>query len=163
MFGCAIVSTRWRTQLTKEEGMKKWLSGNRGTVAMILTWTLGWGLGFGGLMELYDPDGRIADVWPTALAIPGFVGGVVFSALLRIAERDRSFDEVSFARYAVWGVVTGLVLGVLTIPAKVGDVRPGAAGMIGIAIVLGAVAAIGSAVFFRLIARRQTPVFASRP
>ena len=137
--------------------MKKWLSGARGTIAMILTWTVGWGLGFGGLMELYDPQGQIGDVWPTALAVPGFIGGVVFSALLRIAEGSRSFDEVPLARMATWGVVTGLVLGVLTIPAKVGDVSPGAAGMIGIATVLGTVAAIGSAVFFRLIARRQTP------
>jgi hypothetical protein len=140
--------------------MKKWLRGNRGTFAMILTWTVGWGLGFGGLMELYDRDGKILDVWPTALAIPGFIGGIVFAALLRIADGDRSFDEVSFARFATWGVLTGLVLGLLTIPAKVGDVSPGAAGMIGIGTVLGLVAAIGSAVFFRLIARRQAPAVA---
>jgi hypothetical protein len=141
--------------------MKKWLSGNRGTLMMIVTWTLGWGLGFGGLMELYDPDGKIGDVWPTALAIPGFIGGIVFSVLLRIAERDRSFDEVSLARFLTWGVVTGLVLGLLTIPAKVGDVSPGAFGMIGFATVLGAVAAIGSSVFFRIIAR-QAPAVAPR-
>ena len=136
--------------------MRKWLSGVRGTILMILIWTVGWGLGFGGLMELYDPAGEIGDVWPTALAIPGFVGGIVFSALLWISERGRSFNEVALARFAAWAVVTGLVLGVLTIPAKVGDVSPGAAGMIGIATVLSTVAAIGSAVFFRLIARRQT-------
>jgi hypothetical protein len=127
---------------------------------MILTWTVGWGLGFGGLMELYDPDGQIGDVWPTALAVPGFIGGIVFSALLWIAEGGRRFDEVSFARMVTWGVTTGLLLGVLTIPAKVGDVSPGALGMIGIAIVLGAVAGLGSAIFFRLIARRQTPAVA---
>jgi len=140
--------------------MTKWMSGTRGTVAMILTWTVGWGLGFGGLMELYDPHGQIGDVWPTALAIPGFVGGIVFSALLRIAEGRRTFDEVSLARFVTWGVVTGLVLGLLTIPAKVGDVSPGALGMIGIATVLSVVAALGSAIFFRLIARRQTPALA---
>jgi peptidoglycan/LPS O-acetylase OafA/YrhL len=140
--------------------MKKWLSGSRGTIAMVLTWTLGWGLGFGGMMELYDPHGQIGDVWPTALAVPGFIGGVVFSALLRIAEGRRSLDEVSIARYAIWGVVTGLVLGVLTIPAKVGDVSPVAAGMIGIATALSAVSAIGSEDFFRLIARRKTPAIA---
>lgn len=50
--------------------------------------------------------------------------------------------------------MTGLVLGVLTIPAEVGDVSPGAAGMIGLGTALGIVAAIGSAVFCRLIARR---------
>jgi hypothetical protein len=134
--------------------MKQWLSGTRGTVLMVLLWTVGWGLGFGGLMELYDPAGEIGDVWPTALAIPGFIGGVVFSALLRIAEGRRRFDEVSLARFAGWGVVTGLVLGGLSVVAKVGDVSPGAAGMIGIATALGAMAAIGSAVFVRLVARR---------
>jgi hypothetical protein len=137
--------------------MKKWLSGGTGTAAMVLIWTLGWGLGFGGLMELYDPHGQIGDVWPTALAIPGFIGGIVFSALLRIAEGGRSFDDVSLGRMAAWGAVAGLVLGVLTIPAKVGDVSPGAAGMIGIGTALGAVAGLGSAVFFRLLARRQKP------
>ena len=140
--------------------MTKWMSGTRGTVAMILTWAVGWGLGFGGLMELYDPHGQIGDVWPTALALPGFVGGIVFSALLRIAEGRRNFDEVSLARFVTWGVVTGLALGLLTIPAKVGDVSPGALGMIGIATVLSVVAALGSAIFFQLIARRQTPALA---
>jgi hypothetical protein len=132
--------------------MKKWMSGIRGAVLMVVLWVIGWGLGFGGIMELVDPDGKIQDVWPTLLAIPGFIGGVLFSLLLLIAERRRSFDEISVVRFALWGVVTGLVLGVLTIPAEVGDVSPGAAGMIGIAAVLGVVAAIGSAIFFRLLA-----------
>jgi hypothetical protein len=142
--------------------MTKWMSGTRGTVAMILTWTVGWGLGFGGLMEIYDPAGKIGDVWPTVLALPGFLGGIVFAALLWIAEARRRFDEVSLARMVGWGVVTGLVLGLLTIPAKVGDVSPGAAGMIGIMTALSAVAAIGSAVFFRLLARFATPAVARR-
>ncbi len=94
--------------------MKKSQSGRRGTVAMILLWIVGWGLGFGGLIEAFvDPSGAIGDIWLTAMAIPGFIGGAVFSALLRIAEGRRSFDEVSLARFATWGVVTGLVLGVL--------------------------------------------------
>jgi len=132
--------------------MKKWMSGIRGAVLMVVLWVIGWGLGFGGIMELVDPDGKIQDVWPTLLAIPGFIGGVLFSLLLLITERRRSFDEISVVRFALWGVVTGLVLGVLTIPAEVGDVSPGAAGMIGIAAVLGVVAAIGSAIYFRLLA-----------
>ena len=132
--------------------MKKWMSGIRGAVLMVVLWVIGWGLGFGGIMELVDPDGKIQDVWPTLLAIPGFIGGVLFSLLLLITERRRSFDEISVVRFALWGVVTGLVLGVLTIPAEVGDVSPGAAGMIGIAAVLGVVAAVGSAIFFRLVA-----------
>ncbi|MDQ3674467.1 MAG: hypothetical protein M3365_08850 [Gemmatimonadota bacterium] len=121
---------------------------------MILIWTVGWGLGFGGLMELYDPDGKIGDVWPTVFAIPGFIGGILFCALLRVAEGGRRFDEVSLARFATWGLVTGLVLGLLTIPAKVGDASPGALGMIGIMTVLSTVAALASAAVFRFVARR---------
>ena len=85
--------------------MRKWLSGVRSTILMILIWTVGWGLGFGGLMELYDSAGEIGDVWPTALAIPGFIGAAVFSALLRAAEGRRRFDEVSLVRFAASGSV----------------------------------------------------------
>ncbi len=142
--------------------MNKWLTGVRGTVLMILTWTVGWGLGFGGLMELYDPSGRIEDVWPMALAIPGFIGGIVFCTLFRIAEAPRGFDEVSLGRVATWGVVTGLTLGVLGIAAGVGSDAPRAvAMMMGITAALGAVAAFGSAVFFRLLSR-QMPTLAER-
>src|SRR5687768_4240076 len=117
--------------------MKKWMSGIRGAILMTVLWIVGWGLGFGGIMEAFvDPDGKIQDVWPTLLAIPGFIGGVIFSVLLAIAERGRSFDEVSLVRFALWGAVTGVVIGLLTIPAEVGDVSPGAAGMTGIATAL---------------------------
>jgi hypothetical protein len=136
--------------------MKKWLSGIRGTVAMILTWTVGWGLGFGGLIEAFvDPSGAIVDIWFTMMAIPGFVGGVVFSALLRLAEGRRSFDEVPLARMATWGVVTGLVLGgSLAVASRVATVLSLApAALIGIMAALGMVAALGSAGFFRLAAR----------
>ena len=127
------------------------MSGIRGSMLMIVLWVVGWGLGFGGIMELIDPDGKIQDVWPTLLAIPGFIGGVIFSALLAIVERRRSFDDVSLVRFAFWGAVTGVAIGLLTIPAEVGDVSPGAAGMIGIATLLGMVAGFGSGVFFRLV------------
>ncbi len=137
--------------------MKKWMSGIRGTILMILLWIVGWGLGFGGLIEAFvDPDGDILDIWFTAMAIPGFIGGVVFSALLQIAEGRRSFDEVSLARFATWGVVTGLVIGVIAI-AKGIEMSLAPAAMIGITTALGIVAAIGSAVFFRLVARWRAP------
>jgi hypothetical protein len=161
--------------------MKKWLTGTRGTVVMILTWTVGWGLGFAGLIEAFvDPHGEFLDVWPTAMAIPGFLGGVVFSALLRIAEGRRSFDEASLARAAAWGGVTGLLLAVIAatgvaglISRVISHVALGLAAAFGAgsdnlrgpaAIVimagLSAVAGVGSSVFFRLVARRQTPAVA---
>ena len=143
--------------------MKKWMTGVPGVVLMILTWTLGWGLGFGGLMELYDPAGKIEDVWPMVLGIAGLAGGIVFSVLLRMAEGRRRLDEVSPARYATWGVVTGLVLGVLAVALGVGSDAPGSiAAMIGVLAALCTVAAIGSAVFFRLLARVQVRTLAGR-
>ncbi len=136
--------------------MKKWMSGIRGAALMIGLWVVGWGLGFGGTMELVDPDGRIQDVWPTLLAIPGLIGGTIFSILLSLAERGRRFYEISLVRIGLYGAFTGLLLGLLTIPAEVGDVSPGAAGMVGIGSGLGLVAGIGSGLFCRLVTRRRT-------
>ena len=137
--------------------MRNWLSGIRGAIALIILWIIGWGLGFGGIMEVIDPNGEIEDVWPAVLAIPGVIGGIIFSIALLIAERGRSFDEISLLRFALWGAATGLILGLLSIPAEVGDVSPGASGMIAIATVLGVIAGFGSGVFFRLVARWSAP------
>lgn len=142
--------------------MKKWFSGIRGTILMILLWIVGWGLGFGGLIEAFvDPDGDILDIWFTAMAIPGFIGGVVFSALLRIAEGGRSFDEVSLVRFAIWGAVTGFMIGGIAM-AKGIELTLTTGKIFVITTTLGVVAAIGSAVFFRLVARGQTPAVAGR-
>jgi len=132
------------------------MSGIRGMVLMIVLWVIGWGLGFGGIMEAFvDPDGKIQDVWPTLLAIPGLIGGVIFSGLLAVGERGNRFDEISLFIFALFGGVAGLVIGLLTIPAGVGDISPGATGMIGIGTALGIVAGFGSGVFFHLLGRRQ--------
>lgn len=127
------------------------MSGIRGSILMTVLWVIGWGLGFGGIMEIVDPDGKIQDIWLTVLAVPGFIGGVIFSVLLAIAEHGRRFDQIALVRFVIWGGVTGVVIGLLTIPAEVGDVSPGAAGMTAIATVLGLIAGIGSGVFFRLV------------
>ena len=134
--------------------MKGWMSGIRGAVLMIASWTIGWGLGFGGIMEaFFDPDGKIQDVWLTVLAVPGFIGGVVFSAILVLVERGSSFEEIALLRFALWGAATGILLGLLSIPAEIGDVSPGALGMIGIGTVLGIVAGLGSGIVCRLVQR----------
>ncbi len=142
--------------------MKKWLRRIRGAVGMGLTWAAGWAL-VGVLIELFiDPMGSLVDVWPTALAIPGFLGGAVFSAVLRIAEGRRRFDELSLPRFGFWGTVTGLLLGVLAVSAGVASgTFPGlwlrAAIIIGPTTLLSAVSAVGSALLFRYAAREQPP------
>lgn len=137
--------------------MKRWLTGIRGAVVMILTWTVGWGLGFGGLIEAFvDPSGAIIDIWFTAMAIPGFLGGVLFSALLRLTEGGRGFHELPLLRCAGWGALTGLVLGGLALVTVLAQAPALAAtGMVALAMALGAVAGVGSARFFRLVARGQ--------
>lgn len=152
--------------------MKEWLSGFRGAVVMTLTWIVGWGVGFGGLMEAFvDPHGELVDIWPALMGFAGFIGGAVFCALLRISSGGRRFDEVSLARIATWGVVTGLILGVLAVASGLtSDIaidQPyqrsmAPTVMIGITTALSAVAAIGSALFFRLLAKGETTAVASR-
>ena len=134
--------------------MSNWMRGPRGAIVVVLLWIIGWGIGFGGIMELVDPDGKVQDVWLTVLAVPGLIGGIVFAALFLLAERGKRFDEVSLTRFIMWGAVTGMILGLLSIPAEVGDVSPGAVGMIGLGTVLGTVAGLGSGVFLRLVGRR---------
>lgn len=91
--------------------MKKWLRRTRAAIVMGLTWGIAWGLVGGFIMEaIADPHGRILDMWPQTLAIPGFLGGVVFSVVLWLTERRRRFDELSLGRVAVSGAVAGLLL-----------------------------------------------------
>lgn len=85
---------------------------------MGLTWFAVW-VGAGFLMEVFDPNGQIADIWPAVLGIPGFFGGVAFSVVLGIAAGRRRFDELSLPRFAAWGAVAGLLLG--TLPFALGD------------------------------------------
>ena len=151
--------------------MNKWLSGFRGAFVMTLTWVLGWGVGFGGLMEAFvDPRGELVDIWPALMAFAGFIGGIVFCALLWISG-SRRFDDVSLVRIPTFGVVTGLVLGFLAVAIGLTRdiaidqpyVRPiTPAVLIGITTALGTVAAIGSALFFRLLAQGDTRAVARR-
>ena len=134
----------------------------RGAILTIVLWVIGWGIGFGGIMELVDPDGKVQDVWPTVLAIPGLIGGVIFAAILLITESKRPYVDVSLVRFALLGAAAGLVLGILSIPAEVGDVSPGAAGMIGLGTALGSVAGFGTGVFFRLIGWWRASTVAQR-
>jgi hypothetical protein len=145
--------------MTATVAKQRWLGGIRGTVVMILTWTVGWALGFGGLIEAFvDPSGKIIDIWFTTMAIPGFGGGALYSALLRIAERGHKLHEVPLVRTAAWGAVTGLALGVFAVATVLAHAPSRAAAvMIGIATGLGAVSGIASAVFFRVVGARLAP------
>lgn len=116
--------------------MNQWLRRTRGALGVALTWAAGWalaGLLIGGTSLLlpglpWDVVFEVFDAPLPALAVPGFFGGLFFSAVLGFAARRRRLDELSLPRFAAWGALAGLVLGLLP-AAMVGvglaSVRPG--------------------------------------
>jgi hypothetical protein len=98
--------------------MKPWMRRLRGAIGMGVTWAIAWALGglmIGVLSNLVPalPWHLFFDVFDAplpALAIPGFVGGALFSLVLGIAARNRRFDELSIPRFAAWGAVGGVLL-----------------------------------------------------
>ena len=131
----------------------QWISGVRGMAVMLFLWVFGWAFGFGGLAELLiDPHGETLDIWPAEMAIPGFVGGVLFVLLVRLAEGARRLDQVNLARFTAWGVASGLVLGALTVGTD-GPIplEMTAAETIGLAAGLGLIAGFGTGAFFRVV------------
>lgn len=94
--------------------MKSWLKRIRGAIGVGLTWAVAWGL-TGGLMWLVMTASEFGiDVALTIgrmYAGVGFLGGVTFSALLRLTEGRRRFDELRIPRFATWGALGGLVIG----------------------------------------------------
>jgi hypothetical protein len=98
--------------------MKKSLRRIRGALGMGLTWAAGWALAgvlIGVTSRLlpglpWDSFFEVFDAPLPALAIPGFIGGALFSTVLGIAGRHRRFDELSLPRFAAWGALGGLLL-----------------------------------------------------
>ena len=90
----------------------------RGSVGMGLTWAAGWavaGILIGVMSRLmpslpWDSFFEVFDAPLPALALPGFIGGVLFSIVLGIAGRHRRFDELSVSRFAIWGAIGGVLL-----------------------------------------------------
>lgn len=121
----------------------------RGTLGMGLTWAVAWAVVGGGIMEgIVDPNGELLDMWPQTLAVPGFLGGVVFSGLLWLREGRRRFDELSLPRFAGWGALAGALLGGLALGAGalpgIGSVWLRAAVLMGPVAVMSAASAAGS-------------------
>lgn len=135
--------------------MKRWLRRIRGAFGMGLAWAIGGAL-VGGLFELIDnilpgalPWISRVDMWPQTLAIPGFVGGVVFSVVLGIVGSHRRFSELSLPRFAAWGAVAGLLLGGLAMALGAPAV------FLGVTTLGSAIAASGSLALARMAENRE--------
>jgi hypothetical protein len=100
----------------------KWLKRIRGAIGMGLTWAAGWAV-FGLLIGVssrlfphllpWDAFFNVFDAPLPALAIPGFIGGALFSIVLGIAGRGRRFSDLSVPAFAAWGAFGGLMLSLL--------------------------------------------------
>lgn len=105
-------------QTIRGRTMTKWLKRLRSAMVMGLTWAVGWAL-FGILIGVssllfpalpWDAFFAVFDAPLPALAVPGFVGGALFSLVLGLAERQRRFEQLSMRRFAAWGAVGGVLL-----------------------------------------------------
>jgi hypothetical protein len=85
---------------------------------MGLTWAAGWAIaglliGVSSVLLPFLPWDSFFEVFDAplpALASPGFVGGALFSIVLGIVGRGRSFHELSLPRFTAWGAVGGVLL-----------------------------------------------------
>jgi len=139
--------------VNRELGVPKGLRRIRGVLVIGVLWGAGWAIVGGGVMEGFvDPQGRILDMWPQTLGIVGFLGGVIFSLMVRIAGERRSFSEFSFVEFAGLGAAAGLVQGVLAMA-----IMGAPALFTGLTIVVSAGAALGSLAVARM-ARTRSPL-----
>jgi hypothetical protein len=135
--------------------MHTWLRRARAAVGMGFAWAVAGAL-VGGLFELVDnvlpgvfPFIRRVDMWPQTLAIPGFLGGILFSLVLGIVGRRRRFAELSLPQFAAWGAVAGALLGGYALA------NGAPAYFIGIATLGSAIAAPGSLALARMAEKRD--------
>lgn len=101
--------------------MMTWLKRIRGAIVMAFTWAFAWavaGLVIGVSSVVlpwlpWDAFFLVFDAPLPALGVPGFVGGVLFSVVIGIAEHRRRFEELSVPRFAAWGALGGLLLSMI--------------------------------------------------
>lgn len=145
--------------------MGAWYQRIRGAIGLGLTWAGSWapiGAVVGAVLHVVLPGsplglGSVVLLNATTFAVLGFIGGMSFGGILRLAEGHRRFDELTLPRFTVWGAVGGVLLGGLAAAAGLWGGGFGAlgAGMVGAASVLGAGSAAASLALARKSDERQ--------
>ena len=133
--------------------MNDWWRRVRAGLGMGLIWAAG-GAAVGGLMELianFVPALNFIDMWIPLFAIPGFVGGMIFSAVIGIAARHHRFEELSLPAFAAWGALGGVLL--VLVAAVIGWGGPFLALPF---ILMSSGAAAGSLAIARMAEKRET-------
>ena len=160
LLSTAVAERNKAPEVHREVEMKKWLGHIGGAVLMGLAWAVIWAPVAVLIGLIVDPDGSMDEMWVAIGAYPGFLCGVLFSAVLGIAEGRRGFDELSLSRVGAWGAVTGLLVGVL--PFLIGESTSELPlWLLGVVVIssitlLSAVSAVGSALLSRYAVRRHT-------
>ena len=91
--------------------MTTWLRRLGAALMMGLAWAVVWlpiGLVIG---MIIDPDGAMDEPWVVLGTYPGFLCGVIFSAVVGMGKGRRRFAELSLHGVATWGAVSGLLGG----------------------------------------------------
>lgn len=88
--------------------MRTWLRRMRGAIGMGFVWGAAWALVGSAPHWLF---GFNTDApFPLIFGVLGCIAGFIFSGLVVVTERRRSFDQISLPRFAVWGAIGGLFL-----------------------------------------------------
>jgi hypothetical protein len=97
-----------------------WLRHGRRAFFTALTWGVLWApLGvITGIIS--DPNDSMDEPWIALGAYPGFLCGLVFCAVLAIADGRRRLDELSASRAAAWGALAGLLVMALPMTGLLG-------------------------------------------
>ena len=148
--------------------MKKWLRRIGDAVVMGLIWAVQWAVLavlIGTITESLSGYSLETHLDPlVALAMPGFIFGVICSIVLYFAEGGRRLDELSLPRVTAWGAVVGLLLGVLSFALGTPSARSPlwlvVVIIVGSSTLLSTVSAVGSGLLFRFVARHRIPVHA---
>jgi hypothetical protein len=141
-----------------ESTVGQWLRRVRGAVLLGLTWAVVWApiavvIG----TQIVDPDNSMDEMWVAIGAYPGFLCGVVFCALLGLVQARCRLEDVTLARAATLGALSGIAVGAL--PFLIGTYNPEFAltrpVIVGSFTLLGALSAVGSALVARIVSRRK--------
>lgn len=122
----------------------------RGLVGTAVIWGAGWfglsAVGWGIALWGQAPLGVIFNL-AAGVGLAGAIAGAGFSIVVGIAERKRSLDELSFARFAIWGALGGILVG---LPFVAEIASSGLMAVFGILGGLGATSAAGSLALARM-------------
>ena len=131
--------------------MKRFIRRGRGVIGTAVTWALAWvglGAGIGALVGF-----ELGYLLRMALtnSVGGFLAGASFALILSFAERNRTLEELSLRRIAVWGGGGGILVSL--IPTAIGVPLALLLGPMFINVAIGAGFAAGSVAIARKAGR----------